>query len=103
MPCVCFLGLQEVEGRKHRMINQSSGREDEVPVHEVRYEELEKWSVRVCNGLKVGEGEPRKRKTKGHGRKDKFMGGHHLQSIVDVGTVRTLIWCRRCASWASVG
>ena len=25
------------------------------------------------------------------------MGGHHLQRIVDVGQVRTFVWCGRCA------
>ena len=29
------------------------------------------------------------------------MRGHHRQRMVDVGKVRTLIWCRRCAGWAS--
>ena len=25
-----------------------------------------------------------------------FMGGHHLLRMVDLGKVRTFIWCRRC-------
>ena len=36
-----------------------------------------------------------------HRWKDKFMGWHHLQRIVDVGKVRTLGSCGRCADWAS--
>ena len=28
-------------------------------------------------------------------------GKHHLQRIVDVGKVRTLIWCRKCAGWTT--
>ena len=26
-----------------------------------------------------------------------LMGGHHLQRIIDVDKVRTLIWCRTCS------
>ena len=36
-----------------------------------------------------------------HRWKDKFMGGNHLQRIVDVHEVRNLIWCRACAGWTS--
>ena len=34
----------------------------------------------------------------GHHWKDKFMGGHPLQCIVNVGKMRTLIWCRKWGS-----
>ena len=36
-----------------------------------------------------------------HRCKDKFMGGHHRQRIVDEGKMRTLISCGRCLGWAS--
>ena len=57
----------------------------------------------VCHGLLwVKENHERGKDTR-HRWKDKIMCWHHLQRIVDVGKVRTLIWCRRCADWASEG
>ena len=32
---------------------------------------------------------------------DKFMGGHHLQRVVDVDKVRTSIVCCLCAGWTT--
>ena len=39
-------------------------------------------------------------KTLGTFWKDKFMGGRHLQRVVDVGRLHTLNRCRKCAGWA---
>ena len=36
-----------------------------------------------------------------HRGKDKFMGAHHLQRIVDVGKVRILVWCRKSSGWTT--
>ena len=55
-----------------------------------------------CNGIQqwVNENEERGKHAR-HRWKDKFMGGQHLQFLVDVERVRTFIWCGRCAGWAS--
>ena len=58
--------------------------------------------LRVCVPDKSGSRRSKKEvKTLGTFWKDKFMGGRHLQRVVDVVRLRTLNWCRRCAGWAS--
>ena len=46
------------------------------------------------------KGNQEERQSTGHSWKDKFVGGHHLQRAADVGRLRTLKWCRRCAGKA---
>ena len=54
-----------------------------------------------CNGIQwVTENDERGRNA-WHRWKDKFVRVQHLQRAVDVGRVRTLIWCGRCAGRAS--
>ena len=33
--------------------------------------------------------------------RDRFMGGHHLPTVVGVDGFKALIWCRECAWWAT--
>ena len=55
----------------------------------------------VCNGLKWVKEKPRKEKTHCAQLERYVCGGHHLQRIVALGRVRTLILCRTCVGWAS--
>ena len=57
--------------------------------------------VCVCRGLKWVKEKQKGGKNARHSVK-KIMGGHHLQRVVDVRRMRTLIWCRKCVGWASM-
>ena len=48
-----------------------------------------------ATALGVSRSIDRERRMKRHRWKDRFIGRHLLQRIVDVNKVRTLIWCRR--------
>ena len=86
-----LFGFREAAGRKHRMVRAVVGKKT---FHCMRcgMRSLYPRVPGVCPGLKWfnERGEEKRRNWK-----DKCTGGHHLQRIVDVGKVRSLIWCRR--------
>ena len=65
-------GFKEAEASKHRMVRAVEGKK--------------KFHVECRRGVKN-----ECRRTR-HSWTDKFVGGHHLQPVVDVGRVRSLIW-----------
>ena len=95
-------GGKEAEGRKHRMVRVVEGL-TKFQCIRCGMRSLYDRVRGVCHGLLwVKENQERGKDTR-HRWKDKIVCWHHLQRIVDVGKVRTLIWCRRCADWASEG
>ena len=89
-----FFGFKEAEDRKHRMVRAVEG---EKKFHCTRCgrRSLCDRVPGVCHGPKRVKENNEIDIDTGHCWKDKIFGGHHVQSIVDVGKVRISIWCRR--------
>ena len=93
------LRVQKKEGYKHRVVQATVGKKT-VLVLEMQYENDNLWARSVL-WPQVGQRESNRKADNNHRWKDGFMGGHHLQRIVDWDKVRTLIWCRTCAGWTT--
>ena len=90
-------GLKEAEGRKHRNVRVVEGKK--VLLHNLRFEDLLHQSARSVSWADVSS---RKSKQKCKAPLERQVHGRHYpQRSVDVEKVRTLIWCRKCADWAS--
>ena len=95
-----LFGSEETEERKHRMVRALEGKK-KCHCKRCGKRSLSDRVPGCVKRLKMGEEESRKKENTMHSWKNRFKGGHHLQRVVDVGRVRTLIWCRKCAGWAS--